>query len=199
MPKQPARKVEMRDFYRDLAPEFGMDQRKIEYYGRFLRERGRLGTGQPGRGGHTPPATPSAVAVFLLAILGSTSAVGGPEAVTSLRGLRGDAIEGLGPHAETEIAPKGGFLEALTHVLQKMSTSAADNPWRKQVMRVGARTAPGGKVVGLIEIGRGPNKREHAYWAPKDDETQYGGLTKETWVGTAVLTKVTNLLAAGSD
>ena len=47
--------------------------------------------------------------------------------MTSLQGLRGDAIEGLGPHAETEIAPKGGFLEALTHVLKKMSTNAADN------------------------------------------------------------------------
>ena len=199
MPQQPVRKIEMRDLYRELAPMFGLEQRQVEYYARFLRQEDLLGAGRPGHGGHTPHATPRAVAVFLLAVLGSTSAVDGPKAVKKLEGLRRDAVKEVGKHAKTEIAPKSRFLEALTHVLEKMSASAADNPWRKQVMRVGARSGPSGGLVGLIEIGRGKDKREHAYRSSQDDQKQYGGLTKETWIGTAVLTKVADLLATGSD
>ena len=164
-------RVPMRTLYAELAPDFGMEPRQLEYYGRFLREANVLDVGRPGRGGSTPEATAYSAAALVVAIMGSASAVRGGDAVRDFGSMLGDKITFHPPNADQiiSLAPKGSFLDTVAHILDKMGDEQDGSPCRKFVREIGAVAATG-PAYALITVGTSPSTRfQHTYARPADD------------------------------
>ena len=189
MTAQPTPKFTMRDLYARLADDFGMQQRKVEYYARFLREAELLDAGQPGRGGRTPPVTPRAAAVFLVGILGSDTAVGAPDAVKELKQARGSRMRVDGK----QIAPAGNFLDTVAHILERMSDPESAKWFRKAVSRISVGSDPSG-LTGEILTGSG-SVTYHNYFRSVSAEMHEEGLLRERSVGSPILTKIADMLS----
>ena len=179
----------MRDLYARLADDFGMQQRQVEYYARFLREAKLLDAGQPGRGGHTPPVTPRAAAVFLVGILGSDTAVGAPDAIKELKQAQGRLLRVDGK----QIARAGNFVDAVAHILERMSDPETAEWLRKVVSRIGVRSDPSG-LTGDILTGSG-SVTYHNYFGSVSAEMHEEGLLRERSVGSPILTKIADMLS----
>ena len=191
--------VTMKTLYAKLAPEFGMEPRRVEYYGRFLREASLLDVGRPGRGGSTPEATAYSAAALVVAILGSESAVGAGDAVKALGSLRGSEITLQPPNTDERIslAPKGTFLDTVAHILDKMGDEQDGNPWRKFVREIGA-VSTAVSAYALIKVGTSPKTMfQHIYQPTGVDGhlAANAGLARETRIGAETLHRIADLLS----
>ena len=181
----------MRDLYARLADDFGMQQRQIEYYARFLREAGLLDAGQPGRGGRTPPVTPRAAAVFLVGILGSNTAVGAPDAIKKLKQTQEEAIGEDGKQTAEAVS----FVDAVANILELMSELKTAKQRRKVVSRIGVTSDPGG-LTGFTSTGSGKIEYVKFYRSATAEKVMNKeGLLRETSVGSDILTKIADMLS----
>lgn len=188
----------MKSLYAELAPAFGMERRRVEYYGRFLREANVLDVGRPGRGGSTPKATAHSAATLVVAILGSDSAVGAGDAVMEFGSMSGDEITVQPRNADEPIslAPKGTFLDTVAHILDKMGDEQDGSPWREFVHEIGAvsTTKP---AYAVVTVGGSKTVHiTHKFQRPGDDGglAAHTGLVRETRIGAATLHLIAALL-----
>ncbi len=191
-------RVTMKDLYAEVAPAFGMEPRRVELFGRYLREATYLGVGRPGRGGSTPEATVYSAATLVVAMLGSESAVGAGDAVKAFGSLQGHEITFHPPNAVEKIslAPKGTFLDAVAHILGKMGDEQDGSPWRKFVREIGA-VSTAVPAYALIKVGTSPKILfQHTYQPTGVDGhlAAYTGLERETRIGAETLHRIADLV-----
>ncbi len=189
----------MKTLYAELAPAFGMEARRVEYYGRFLREANVLDVGRPGRGGSTPEATANSAAALVVAILGSESAVGAGDAVHEFGAMQGREITIQPPNADEKIllAPKGTFLDSVAHILDKMGDEDDGSPWREFVHEIGA-VSTAVPAYALIKVGRSRKTLfQHTYHPTGVDWrlAAYTGLVRETRIGAETLHRIADLVS----
>ncbi len=125
----------MRTLYECLGELAGVSRRRIELFGRHLREAGHIETGRPGRGDGTPEATPKSAAALLIGVLAGDSAVGAADAFTKIGSLNCEEIQ-ASDFATPLVPPAGTVFDALAYILEKMGDRSAGNPWRELVSEV---------------------------------------------------------------
>ncbi len=124
----------MRELYECLGQLAGVSRRRIELFGRHLREAGHIETGRPGRGDGTPEATLESAATLLIGVLAGDTAVGAADAFTKIGPLNCKEIQAAG--FATPLVPAGTVLDALVYIIEKMGDRSAGNPWRELVSEV---------------------------------------------------------------
>ncbi len=192
-------RVTMKALYAEVAPAFGMEPRRVELFGRYLREATYLGVGRPGRGGSTPEATAYSAAALVVAILGSESAVGAGDAVHEFGAMQGREITIQPPNADEKIllAPKGTFLDSVAHILDKMGDEQDSNPWRKFVREIGA-VSTAVSAYALIKVRTSPKiLYPHTYQSTGVDGhlATYTGLVRETKIGAETLHRIADMVS----
>ena len=191
-------RVTMKALYAEVAPAFGMEPRRVELFGRYLREATYLGVGRPGRGGSTPEATAYSAAALVVAMLGSESAVGAGDAVKAFGSLPGREITIQLPNADERItlAPKGTFLDTVAHIFDRMGDEQDGSPWREFVREIGAVSTTK-SAYAVVTVGASQTVRfSHTYQRPGDDGglAVHTGLTRESKIGAETLHRIADLV-----
>ncbi len=178
----------LRKIYRVLSSHIGESPRKIEYYARFLREADFLEAGRPGRGGHTPVATPDSVAALIIALLGSATAVDAPDAVRKFGTLPGEALDPLGRRrGPSSRLPEGQFQDALTSLIEQLRNPSTRVAWKNCLHWVGVRSSADAHEA-VIAVGSGQSTIEHDYGRSPVDLTN--GLVRQNTLGADVIVKL---------
>ena len=178
----------LRKIYHVLSSHIGESPRKIEYYARFLREADFLEAGRPGRGGHTPVATPDSIAALIIALLGSATAVDAPEAVRKFGTLRREAVIPQGRrHGSPSQLPEGQFQDALTSLIEQLRNPSTRDAWKNCLHWVGVRSSADAHEA-VIAIGNRKHTLEHAYGRSSVDLTN--GLVRQNTLGADVIVRL---------
>ena len=180
-------KATMRELYKFLAKICHVRPRRLELYGRVLREAGHIETGRPGRGGSPPDATPQSAAALLIAVLAGDSAAKAADAVSEIGSLNGEELNLAGM-----LVPAGTFIDALACMIEKMGDRSVQNIFLEQVRDVAVNSKKGEPGAWFtVKLTKNADRRHHFGGYSRHSPT---GLARTGSLDVGTLVEIADLL-----
>lgn len=184
-------KATMRELYKYLANICDVPPRRLELFGRVLREAGHIETGRPGRGGSPPDATPQSAAALLIAVLAGDSAAKAADAVSEIGSLNGKELNLAG--MEAPLVPAGTFIDALACMIEKMGDRRVQYLCREQVRDVAVNSKKKGEPRAwfTVKFSTNTNRLHHFGGNSRHPST---GLARTSSLDVGTLVEIADLL-----